>query len=1040
MGVSPFVPAINSSVCNGLFQNTISRAKPAGADVFKDFGLKTRVLWHVAAWHTSCSFRSQIFSVFPGSFLKEFELTRRVLSVCVTALLCVPSALLAQGQQAGAIDGRVSSVDRQPLPGATVTVSSPALQGQRTVVTDVNGHYAVPGLTPGHYTMTFEFAGMSTVMRQVDVPLGVAVSADQQLVLADVKEVVDARGAQPAPVTSPAGATNLRMADLTLPIGRTPFFAAELAPGVTDNTPNGSQVTVSGAFAYDNVFLMDGVDINDNVLGQPNNLFIEDAIAEVQVLTSGVSAEYGRFSGGVINVITKSGGNRASGGFRFNLTNPSWSAETPYEKSRGTSRASKLSPTYEATFGGPIVRDRLWYVGGARAEHTTTQSSFAQTGIPYTSLNENTRYEGKLTGTIAPGHTLQATYIDNRTDLRQPALGASSIDPATLTTPSTPNRLFAANWRGVLGNRTFATAQYSQKNWELQNAGGTTKAIVDSPFLTRGVLGVPGGLQYNSPYFDSTDPEQRNNRQLTGSLTHLASSARLGTHEVKGGFEYFTSTRVGGNSQTSTGYVFQTDYKLGANNAPALDANGRLVPRFVPGTSRMQTWMPLRGASIDIDTASLFVNDHWTAGARLTLDLGVRAERVRSDATGDISGAMGATIVPRLAASYSLTGDGRTVMQGTYAHYAGKYNDVQFSRNTNVGNADRILGSYIGPAGEGRDFAPGFDPANYSTISGTFPTANVFFDDNLSSPLTREFSVAFAREFGTGGWGRAAYVNRHAMHFVEDFITIADGTTTIIRNGINLGAFDNAVYRNSDLPKRDYQALQFQSAYRFGSNLSVNGQWTLQLENDGTFEGEAASNPAIPSIIADYPELYVASRSFPDGRLDDFQHHKVRVWASYGLDMGRLGRVDVAPLYRYNSGRTYSLTASVPLSAQQIALNPGYARIPTSQTIFFGERGSQSFEGYHLVDLGITYSVPVWQALKPWVKVEALNVLNNRTLITWNTTVTADTTGPKDAFGLPLNYIKNAAFGTATGPGSYVRPRPGLDGGRTFMLAAGLWF
>ena len=89
------------------------------------------------------------------------------------------------------------------------------------------------------------------------------------------------KGARPAPVSSPAGAFNLRAEQFSLmPTARTPFGLAELAPGLTDNTPNNNQVTIGGAFAYDNVFLMDGVDINDNVLGQPNDLFIEDAIQE----------------------------------------------------------------------------------------------------------------------------------------------------------------------------------------------------------------------------------------------------------------------------------------------------------------------------------------------------------------------------------------------------------------------------------------------------------------------------------------------------------------------------------------------------------------------------------------------------------------------------------------------------------------------------------------------------------------------------------------------------------------------------------------
>jgi hypothetical protein len=736
-------------------------------------------------------------------------------------------------------------------------------------------------------------------------------------------------------------------------------------------------------------------------------------------------------------VITKSGGNRFSGAFRLNLMNSAWSDETPFENSKGATRASKMSPAYEGTLGGPIVRDKVWFFAGTRIERTTAQGAYPQTGIPYTSQNDNTRYEAKITATLADGHTLQGTLIDNATHLQQPALSAS-IDPAAYTTPSTPNRLAAATWRGVLGARTFATAQFSQKWWRLEDAGGTSTAILDSPFLTRGALGVPGGLQYNAPYFDSTDPEQRNNRQFTASVSQMRSSRRLGTHELKGGVEHFVSTRIGGNSQTSTGYVFQTDYKVDATGTPALDSAGHLIPRFVPGISRVQVWMPLRGATIDLTTASAFASDHWTAGGRLTLDLGIRYEHVSTAATGVSDSVRANTIVPRLAAAYDLTADGRTVAQATYAHYAGKYNDVQFSRNTNVGNADRITSQYTGPAGEGRDFAAGFDPARYTPIAGTFPTANVSFAADLKSPLTREFTLAVARELGANGWARASYVDRHGTEFVDDFITMETGQTTIARNGIT-GVFDNAEYRNTNLARRDYRALLLESNYRLGRDLTVNSHWTVQLKNDGNFEGEGTNNPAAASLIGDYPEIYTP-RSFPDGRLDDFQRNKVRVWGIYTSDLGALGRIDVAPVYRYNSAKTYSLAATVALSAQQIARNPGYARLPSSQPVFFGARGAQFFEGYHVADLSVTYAIPVWQSLRPWMKVDVLNLFNNQKLIGWDTTVTANAGGPKDENGLPTEYTKGANFGKGTSNTNYPRPRPGMDGGRTFMLAAGVRF
>ena len=119
------------------------------------------------------------------------------------------------------------------------------------------------------------------------------------------------------------------------------------------------------------------------------------------------------------------------------------------------------------------------------------------------------------------------------------------------------------------------------------------------------------------------------------------------------------------------------------------------------------------------------------------------------------------------------------------------------------------------------------------------------------------------------------------------------------------------------------------------------------------------------------------------GRLDDFQRNKVRVWATYGFDLGRFGTARRGAALPLQLGEDLQPTPRrVPLIARSRSpRNPGYARPPTSQTIFFGERGSQSFAGYHLVDLAATYGVPVWQSLRPWVKVEVLNALNNQKLI-----------------------------------------------------------
>ena len=170
---------------------------------------------------------------------------------------------------------------------------------------------------------------------------------------------------------------------------------------------------------------------------------------------------------------------------------------------------------------------------------------------------ENDRFEIKLTGTVAPSHTLQGSYVNNKTqDIDRPSIADTrSITASTLVTRQLPNRLFVTNYNGPIAQKVFVTGQFSEKRFGFRNTGGTETNILASPFLTRGVLGVPGGLHFNAPYFSSNDPEDRNYRQFTGSASYFLTTAVAGSHDLKAGFEHFTSTRTGGNSQSATGWA-----------------------------------------------------------------------------------------------------------------------------------------------------------------------------------------------------------------------------------------------------------------------------------------------------------------------------------------------------------------------------------------------------------------------------------------------------------------------------------------------------
>src|SRR5262249_30568472 len=162
-------------------------------------------------------------------------------------------------------------------------------------------------LPAGVYAISFQLDNFQPAKREaVQLTVGGTVEVNTTMALAARTETVFVTAAAPSPLAVPTVQQSFTKSELDpLPLGPRPADIAELAPGLTNSTPNNGQVTISGATAFDSVFLLNGVDIDDNLFGTAHNLFIEDAIQDTTVLTGGISAEYGRFSGGVINLITK---------------------------------------------------------------------------------------------------------------------------------------------------------------------------------------------------------------------------------------------------------------------------------------------------------------------------------------------------------------------------------------------------------------------------------------------------------------------------------------------------------------------------------------------------------------------------------------------------------------------------------------------------------------------------------------------------------------------------------------------------------------
>ncbi|HEX9148641.1 MAG TPA: TonB-dependent receptor, partial [Thermoanaerobaculia bacterium] len=526
-------------------------------------------------------------------------------------LIAGAGVALGQGTTA-TLAGTVTS-GGTALPGVLVTVSSPALQGTRSAATGSSGSYSIAGLPPGDYTVTFELAGMQTKTQKARLILAQTTRADEELSVSGVKEEVSVKGEAEAVLETTQIATNFTSEQIArLPVARTIVNTILLAPGVS-NTGVNNQVTISGAPSYDNTFLVNGVVVNENLRGQPHNLFIEDAIQETTVLSGGVSAEYGRFTGGVVSTLTKSGGNTFSGSFRDSLSNPKWVEKTPWPAE--ADHVDKTDSVYEATLGGRILKDHLWFFGAGRLAKRSLQRFTAITNLPFTNGFDEKRWEGKLTGQIATGHNLVVSYLNIKNDETNNFFGNVLDYDSLVPTRSLPNTLLAVNYNGVLTKNLIVEAQYANKKFTFENSGGLLTDRIGGTLLVD-----TNGRRFHAPTFCGVCSfEERNNDSWLGKATYYLDTPRLGSHSIVFGAENFAEKRLANNHQEGS------DYRI--SSVTSIIAGTTVYPRF--GSASVIQYQPILSNSegTDFQTFSAFVNDKWDFNRHFSFNVGFRYDK-----------------------------------------------------------------------------------------------------------------------------------------------------------------------------------------------------------------------------------------------------------------------------------------------------------------------------------------------------------------------------------------------------------------------------
>jgi len=929
-------------------------------------------------------------------------------------------ATMAYAQStSGTIGGRVTDPQDLVAAGTLVTVASPNLQGVRTAVTSVTGDYILTNLPSGSYTVTFELDGFRRQARHVDLAPTEMLHVDAKLSVDTLVNTVDVIGSENLLMQTTQVATNLRQNVIAaLPTTRDINAAVLMAPSVHATGPGGAY-SIAGSMSYENLFLVNGVTVSENLRGQPYDLYIEDAIQETTVATAGISAEYGRFGGGVVNVITKSGGNQFSGSLRSTLNNDNWRALTPFT---GDSKVDKLLPTYEYTFGGPVRKDRLWFFTAGRLQNTDERRTLVTTNVPYDFSNALRRYEAKATYSLKPGHRLEGAFTSSTEAQTNATFNpATSMDTRSLYDANRRMNLTTFNYSGVVTPRLFVEARVSVRNETLENIGATSTDLINGTLL---VDQSRSARRYWAPTFCGVcDPEERDNQDVFVKGSYFLSKPGLGTHTMVFGYDGFNDSRFANNHQSGS------DYRILGSSA--IVDGGNVTPVFLGTGTTIIQWNPIFVSSqgADFRVHSGFVSDSWRVSPHLTANIGLRYDRNAGRNSAGTTVADDSAFSPRAGLIWDPAGDGRWAITGSVARYTAALSTSVANATSTGGNSDTYQFVYRGPSINGNGAVDVQTPAAVQRVFDWFfanggpnlpltgtpniPGVTPQIRGSLTSPNVMEYASGFSRNFSNRAALRADVIYRDYHDF---YAARTDSTTGKVTDKLGR-TFDLTLVENSDHLERRYLGLSTQATFRLGGHAEAGATYTLS-HAWGNVDGENAGSGPTSDSTLQYPEYKQASWNYPVGDLSIDQRHRARLWMNYGLPWVK--NLTIGVLETVESGVPYGAVSTSGVNAQLYVANPGYTTpLPANQTVyFFTSRDAFRTEGQVRTDLAANYAYNVHSRLQLFGQLQVINLFNQFQLCGCGGSVTAN------GGAVSVGRIDQTVRTPVTTPANYVTFNP----------------
>ena len=701
--------------------------------------------------------------------------------ICVAiSLLAATGLLFGQASlAAGRLDGFVADSSGASVGGAQVQATNQGTGAIFSQTTDKSGRFVFLNLDPGTYSVQIQKSGFQKVLQNdVAVRVGTTTTLQPKLAVGTVRETVTVSAAPPLVDNNQSALSTVvdEKRIETLPLnGRNFTDFVLLTPGATTDGDFG-MVSFNGVAGNFNNYTVDGVNDNNAFFAQQIGRtsipfqFSEDVIQEFQVTSTGFEAEFGQAGGGMVNTVTKSGTNQLHGDAYYYVLDSAFNANDSINNSSGIAKPHNRRQQFGGTLGGPIKRDRLFFLGNyegqVRNEPLTVNDIPALVGLPPNffaanpglagqvqsasgsfsrSFNQNTAFF-KLSGMISPRNSFTASYNYQR--FRSPhgyfSTPTSTGDGLSLTDGAS-SQFFQI---------TLQTAVSPTANNELRlHFGNDTHFDLPATVPTGPAVTIQNpdtGFVFGGNRFQLSTSDRR--YEVTNNFTKV-----VGRHTVKAGVDINVN-----HDRDYFVYGPKGEYRFADLPSVAAGAFELYLQSFGQSTAKFTS-----------PTYSLFAQDQLRATPRLSVNYGLRYDLQRLPQPSVCNPAFPLTckvpysknnFAPRVGLAYSLTGDNRTVLRASFGLFYIQEDLLDVSQALLSNGISRPFLVTTGPGFGNTSPIVTFPNSLTSFPSGAGSTPSlVVFSPTFRSPYIEQGNLAIERQIGHHTAATVGYVYSHGL-------------------------------------------------------------------------------------------------------------------------------------------------------------------------------------------------------------------------------------------------------------------------------------